>query len=67
MNEELELMPFIVLAGLLTVFGLDIERRRAKLRSIFNTFDKEESEIAELLERMVFSGELQPYATPVKT
>ena len=35
--------------------------RRHKLRQIFNVFDREESEIAAMLESMVESGQLKPY------
>ena len=41
--------------------GYEIERQRHKLRQIFNVFDREESEIAAILETMVESGELKPY------
>ena len=42
-------------------FGYEVERRRHKLRQIFNVFDREESEIATLLETMVESGQLKAY------
>jgi len=37
-----------------------VHRQRNKLRSIFNVFDREESEIAAVLEQWVESGELEP-------
>jgi hypothetical protein len=43
-------------------FGLEVNRRRKKLRAIFDVVDKRESPIAELLEEMVESGELKPFA-----
>lgn len=42
-------------------FGYEIERRRNKLRQVFNVFDREESEIAAMLEVMVESGQLKPH------
>jgi hypothetical protein len=61
MNEEIPLLPLIVGAGLALVLGYEVNRRRHKLRRIFNTFDKQESKIAQALESMVASGQLQPY------
>jgi len=43
-------------------FGLEINRRRKKLRAIFNVIEKRESAIAEVLEEMVEVGELKPFA-----
>ena len=64
MNEELPILPLLVGAMALTVFSFDINRRRSKLRAIFNTFDREESVVAETLEAMVRSGSLLPYKPP---
>ena len=61
MNEELPLVPLIVGALGLLYFGYEVERRRNKLRQVFNVFDREESEIAALLETMVETGVLKPY------
>ncbi len=62
MNEEgMPILPLLIGALVLCYFGLEVNRRRNKLRSIFNVFDREESEIAAALERMVESGELKPY------
>ena len=41
--------------------GFEINRRRNKLRKVFNTFDKDESKIAEALEALIHSGQLRPY------
>jgi hypothetical protein len=61
MNEEVPIVT-LVLGGLIAVYlGYEINRRRHKLRQIFNTFDKEESKIAQALERLVESGQLHPY------
>ena len=61
MNEEFPVLPAVVGTCLALLLGYEINRRRNKLRKIFNTFDKEESKIAKALERMVESGELRPY------
>ena len=62
MNEEgFPIFPAVVGTCIALFLGYEINRRRNKLRKIFNTFDKEESNIAKALERMVESGELRPY------
>ncbi len=62
MNEEggLPILPLLLGSLILCYFGLEVNRRRNKLRAIFNVFDREESEIAAALERMVATGELEP-------
>jgi hypothetical protein len=62
MNEELPIVPLLVAAIGLLYFGYEVERRRNKLRQVFNVFDREESEIAALLETMVETGVLKPYS-----
>jgi hypothetical protein len=62
MPEEIPIFPLIVSALGLFYFGYEIERRRHKLRQVFNVFDREESEIASMLELMVESGELKAHA-----
>jgi hypothetical protein len=65
MNEEVPIFPLLIGSLVLCYFGFEVSRQRNKLRAIFNVFDREESEIAETLERMVRAGELTPYrATP---
>jgi hypothetical protein len=61
MNEDIPIVPMLVGAVGLFYFGYEIERRRHKLRQIFNVFDRQESKIAEMLELMVESGQLKPY------
>lgn len=61
MNEEIPLLPAVVGTCLALFLGYEINRRRNKLRKVFNTFDKQESKIADALERMVESGQLRPY------
>ena len=62
MNEEggFPILPFVVGALILGYFGLEVHRRRKKLRSIFNVIEKGESPIAEVLEQMIEIGELKP-------
>jgi hypothetical protein len=62
MNEEVPIIPLVIGALALVLLGFEVDRRRAKLRAIFCTFDREESEVAETLEAMVRSGQLRPYA-----
>ena len=62
MNEEMQqILPWAALACLGACLGFEINRRRNKLRKVFNTFDKDESKIAEALEALIHSGQLRPY------
>jgi hypothetical protein len=58
---EVPILPLLIGALILCYFGLEVNRQRNKLRTIFNVFDREESEIAEALEEWVESGELTPF------
>ena len=60
-TEEIPILPIIMGALGLLYFGYEVEKQRHKLRQIFNVFDREESEIAAMLETMVESGQLKPY------
>ncbi len=60
-TEEIPILPIIVGALGLLYFGYEVEKQRHKLRQIFNVFDREESEIAAMLETMVESGQLKTY------
>ena len=62
MNEEIPIVPVLVAVLGLFYFGYEVERRRHKLRQVFNVFDREESEIAAALEVMVESGQLKPHS-----
>ena len=64
MEEEFPILPALIGVLVLTYFGFEVERRRKKLRDIFNIFDKKESKIAEALEKLVESGQLKPYIPP---
>jgi hypothetical protein len=59
--EEVPIVPAVIGALGVLYFGYEVERRRHKLRQVFNVFDRQESAIAEGLERLVASGELRPY------
>jgi hypothetical protein len=61
MNEEFPILPAFVGSCLALLLGYEINRRRNKLRKVFNTFDRQESKIADALEHMVESGQLKPY------
>ncbi len=61
MNEEIPVLPAVVGTCIALFLGYEINRRRHKLRKVFNTFNKTESRIAEALEMMVDSGQLRPY------
>ena len=62
MNEEMQqILPWVALACLGAYLGFEINRRRNKLRKVFNTFDKDESKIADALEALIHSGQLRPF------
>jgi hypothetical protein len=61
MNEEIPILPAVIGTCLALFLGYEINRRRNKLRKVFNTFDKQESKIADALAQMVQNGELRPY------
>lgn len=60
-GEEIPIVPILIGTLGLLYFGYEVEKQRNKLRQIFNVFDREESEIAGLLESMVESGSLRPF------
>jgi hypothetical protein len=61
MNEEFPILPAVVGTCIALFLGYEINRRRNKLRKIFNTFDKQESKIADALEHLVETGQLRAY------
>ena len=64
MNEsEVPILPLLLGSLILLYFGIEVNRQRNKLRKLFNVFDHDESQIANLLETWVDSGELKPYAS----
>ncbi|WZO98050.1 hypothetical protein EP7_005103 [Isosphaeraceae bacterium EP7] len=62
--EELPILPIIAVTLATLYFGYEVEKRRNRLRNIFDTFDKTESRVASVLERLVESGQLTPYRAP---
>lgn len=60
-TEDIPIIPIVVGVLGLLYFGYEVEKQRHKLRQIFNVFDREESEIATMLEAMVESGQLKLY------
>jgi hypothetical protein len=62
MNEsEVPILPLLLGSLILVYFGIEVNRQRNKLRKLFNVFDREESQIASLLEAWVEAGDLKPY------
>ena len=61
MNEEVNLVPYLVGALGVAYFAYEVEARRNRLRAIFNVYDKKDSAVAEALELMVESGQLRAY------
>jgi hypothetical protein len=59
--EDTPILPLLIAALVLVGFGCEVERRRARLRNVFDVFDREESLIAGSLVAMVKSGQLKPY------
>jgi hypothetical protein len=63
MNEsEVPILPLLLGSLILVYFGIEVNRQRNKLRKLFNVFDRDESQIASLLETWVEAGDLKPYA-----
>ena len=67
MGEDVPLLPIILGSLVLLYFGTEVERRRHKLRKVFNTFDRDESVVADALQRLVESGQLKPHGVVVNT
>jgi hypothetical protein len=65
MNEDVPILPLILGTLAVLYFGYEVEKQRHRMREIFNVFDRQESPVAEALERMVESGELKPYVPGV--
>jgi hypothetical protein len=61
-GEEVPIALVLVLGVSALYFGYEVDRRRKRLHAIFNTFDKQESKIAQALEAMVESGQLKPFS-----
>jgi hypothetical protein len=61
-GEELPIALLLVLGASALYFGFEVDRRKKRLHAIFDTFDKQESRIAQALEAMVESGQLRPFS-----
>jgi hypothetical protein len=62
MNEsEVPILPLLLGSLILVYFGIEVNRQRNKLRKLFNVFDRDESQIATLLETWVEAGDLKAY------
>ncbi len=62
MNQEMQqILPLAALACIGACLAFEINRRRNKLRKVFNTFDQDESKIADALETMIHTGQLRPF------
>ena len=61
MNEEVQIFPLVLMTALALLFGYEVNRRRNRLRQIFNTFDRREGRIAHALESLVESGQLKAH------
>jgi hypothetical protein len=64
MNEEggFPIIPAIVGLLVLSYLGFEVNRRKKRLRAIFDTIEESECRIAGVLEQMVARGELKPIA-----
>ena len=60
-GEELPIVLIVALGASALLFGFEVDRRRRRLHAIFDTFDREESQIATYLESLVENGRLKPY------
>lgn len=65
-GEEVPILMILVVGASALYFGYEVDRRRKRMHSIFNTFDKQESRIASALEVMVESGQLRPFSLIAK-
>lgn len=61
MNQVSEAVTLFFAAILITGIGFEINRRRKKLREVYDVLDKETKHIAAELESLVEQGLLTPY------
>ena len=61
-GEEVPIALILVLGASALYFGYEVDRRRKRLHAIFDTFDKQESKIAQAMEAMVETGQLKPFS-----
>lgn len=60
-NAISEAVTLFFAAAVVAAVGFEINRRRKKLREVYDVLDKETKHIAADLEKMVLHGELMPY------
>ncbi len=61
MGQVSEAVTLFFAAVLVTTVGIEINRRKKKLRAVYDVLDKETKHIAAELEHMIEEGKLQPY------
>lgn len=61
MNQISEAVTVFFAAVLVTTIGFEINRRRKRLREVYDVLDTETQHIAAELERLVEQGALKPY------
>ena len=60
MNEDIPLIPIILLSFCGIYFAYEVHKRKNRLYKIFNVLDNDESAVTGMLEAMVMSGDLKP-------
>ncbi len=60
-TEGVQILPLAILACFGLCLGFEINRRHKKLRTVFNTFDKNECKLADAMEAMIHRSELRPF------
>ncbi len=62
-GEEVAILPLVPGIFGVAYFAYEVERRRNRLRAVFNTFDDQDGRIASILEKMVEEGKLIPHSS----
>ena len=62
MDKVSEAVTVLFAAAVIAAMGYEINRRRKKLREVYDVLDAETKHIAASLENMVSEGTLKPYA-----
>jgi len=61
MGQVSEAVTLFFAAVLITTLGIEINRRKKKLREVYDVLDAETKHIAAELEHMIEHGKLKPY------
>ena len=61
MEKVSEAITVLLAAAIIAGMGFEINRRRKKLRAVYDVLDTETKHIAAGLERMIQEGTLKPY------